>query len=125
LTVHGAAYGSTPATVDSDVAVVDSSRAPIGSLNTFGAWEVPAGAAPVGAKLLKTGQTVASPFTVVSPAWDSSFVCATQTLTGGTISSITINGGASIATFVGAIIPASATIVVTFASSLTQIVLTF
>jgi hypothetical protein len=69
--------------------------------------------------------TVASPFTVVSPAWDSSFVCATQTLTGGTISSITINGGASIATFVGAIIPASATIVVTFASSLTQIVLTF
>ena len=69
--------------------------------------------------------TVASPFTVVSPAWDASFVCATQTLTGGTISGITINGAPSIATFVGASIPASATIVVTFASSLTQVVLTF
>ena len=69
--------------------------------------------------------TVASPFTVVSPAWDASFVCATETLTGGTISGITINGAPSIATFVGATIPASATIVVTFASSLTQVVLTF
>ena len=69
--------------------------------------------------------TVASPFTVVSPAWDASFVCATETLTGGTISSITINGGAPIATFVGASIPASATIIVTFASSLTQVLLTF
>ena len=58
ITVNGSAYGSTPATVDFDVDVVDSLRAPIGSLNTFGEWEVPAGAAPVGAKILKTGQTV-------------------------------------------------------------------
>jgi hypothetical protein len=58
ITVNGSAYGSTPATVDFDVDVVNSSRAPIGSLNAFGEWEVPAGAAPVGAKLTKTGQTV-------------------------------------------------------------------
>ena len=59
ITVNGSAYGSTPAMVDFDVDVVDSSRAPTGSLNGFGEWEVPAGAAPpVGAKILKTGQTV-------------------------------------------------------------------
>jgi hypothetical protein len=58
ITVNGSAYGSTPATVDFDVDVVNSSRAPIGSLNAFGEWEVPAGAAPVGAILTKTGQTV-------------------------------------------------------------------
>jgi len=58
ITVNGSAYGSTPATVDFDVDVVDSSRAPTGSLNAFGEWEVPAGAAPVGAKLTKTGQAV-------------------------------------------------------------------
>ena len=58
ITVNGSAYGSTPATVDFDVDVVDSSRAPTGSLNAFREWEVPAGAAPVGAKILKTGQTV-------------------------------------------------------------------
>jgi hypothetical protein len=58
ITVNGSAYGSTPATVDFDVDVVDSSRAPTGSLNAFGEWEVPAGAAPVGAILTKTGQTV-------------------------------------------------------------------
>ena len=69
--------------------------------------------------------TVASPFTVTSPPWDSSFVCVGESLTGGTITDITINGGATISTFVGSTIPASATIVVTFASSLTQIVLTF
>jgi hypothetical protein len=40
ITVNGSAYGSTPATVDFDVDVVDSSRAPIGSLNAFGEWEV-------------------------------------------------------------------------------------
>ena len=58
ITVNGSAYGSTPATVDFDVDVVDSSRAPTGSLNAFGEWEVTAGAAPVGAILTKTGQTV-------------------------------------------------------------------
>jgi hypothetical protein len=58
ITVNGSAYGSTPATVDFDVDVVNSSRAPTGSLNAFGEWEVPAGAAPVGAILTKTGQTV-------------------------------------------------------------------
>ena len=58
ITVNGSAYGSTPATVDFDVDVVDSSRAPTGSLNAFGEWEVSGGAAPVGAILTKTGQTV-------------------------------------------------------------------
>jgi hypothetical protein len=61
ITVNGSAYGSTPATVDFDVDVVDSSRAPTGSLNAFGEWEVPAGAAPVGAILTKTGQTGSLP----------------------------------------------------------------
>jgi len=59
ITVNGSAYGSTPATVDFDVDVVDSiTRAPIGSLNAFGEWQVTTGAAPVGAILTKTGQTV-------------------------------------------------------------------
>jgi len=68
---------------------------------------------------------VASPVTVTAPAWDSSFVCSAQTPTGGTITQITVNGGAPVASLVGVAIPASAVLVLTFTGSLTQILLAF
>jgi len=68
---------------------------------------------------------VASPVTVTAPAWDSSFVCSAQTATGGTITQITVNGGAPVASLVGVAIPASAVLVFTFTGSLTQILLSF
>jgi hypothetical protein len=144
VTVNATLYSNLPATDALTIPVVNSGSTQIGTVNagtnvvianmtldypdaTTQALVIVPGSTvtiPPHWTIQLTG-TVASPFTVVSPAWDASFVCATQTLTGGTISSITINGGAPIATFVGASIPASATIVVTFASSLTQVVLTF
>jgi len=144
ITVNATLYSNLPATDPLTIPVVNSAATQIGTVTpggdvTIGNMTLDYPDATTQALVIVPGSTtvipphwtiqltgtVASPFTVVSDAWDSSFVCATQTLTGGTISSITINGGAPIATFVGATIPASATIVVTFASSLTQIVLTF
>ena len=144
ITVNATPYADLPATDALTIPVVNSAATQIGTVNagtnvvignmtldypdgtTAPLVIVPGSTvtiAPVW-QIDLTG-TVSSPVTFSSPAWDSSFVCATQTLTGGTISGITINGGASIGTFVGATIPASATIVVTFASSLTRILLTF
>ena len=144
ITVNSEAYSTVASGGSDDIPVVNSAATPIGTVTpggdvTIGNMTLDFPDSTTQALVIVPGSTVtipphwtvqltgtvASPFTVVSPAWDSSFVCATEALTGGTISSITINGGAPIATFVGASIPASATIVVTFASSLTQIVLTF
>ena len=144
ITVNSQAYSSVASGGSDDIPVVNSAATQIGTVTpggnvTIGNMTIDYPDATTQALVIVPGSTVtipphwtvqltgtvASHFTVVSPAWDSSFVCATEALTGGTISSITINGGAPIATFVGASIPASATIVVTFASSLTQIVLTF
>jgi hypothetical protein len=144
VNVNGTLYASPAAGSTLNIPVVNSASTQIGTVNAgtnvaIGDMTLDYPDATTQALVIVPGSTVtipphwtiqltgtvASPFTVVSPAWDASFVCATETLTGGTISGITINGAPSIATFVGATIPASATIVVTFASSLTQVVLTF
>lgn len=144
ITVNATQYERLPATDALTIAVVNSAATQIGTVNagtnvvignmtldypdgtTAPLVIVPGSTVTIApAWQIDLTGTVSSPVTFSSPAWDSSFVCATQTLTGGTISGITINGGASIGTFVGATIPASATIVVTFASSLTRILLTF
>jgi hypothetical protein len=56
VTVNSSAYGSTEAETTFNVEVVDDGDNPVGSLSG-GKWVVPAGSGPVGAKLMKTGQT--------------------------------------------------------------------
>jgi hypothetical protein len=56
VTVNSSAYGSTEAETTFNVEVVDDGDNPVGSLSG-GKWVVPASSGPVGAKLMKTGQT--------------------------------------------------------------------
>ena len=56
VTVNSSAYGSTEAETTFNVEVVDDGDSPVGSLSG-GKWVVPVSSGPVGAKLMKTGQT--------------------------------------------------------------------
>lgn len=69
--------------------------------------------------------TVVSPVTIPVSVWDSPFVCTAFTFPGATIVSLTINGGAPIATPVGASFPSAATLVLTFTGTPTTLTLTF
>ena len=74
--------------------------------------------------IIELDGSVTSPVTIDSPAWPVSLVCLTETLTGGTITSIVINGGSPVSTFIGETIPASISIDIDFVG-LTKIELTF
>jgi len=143
-TVNSSAYSTLPSDGTQNVVVSNSLSVPIGVVTpgvgvdigdmtidypdgTTAAVVVVPGGTIVTAPLwsIQLSGAVASPVTVTAPAWDSSFVCSAQTATGGTITQITVNGGAPVASLVGVAIPASAVLVVTFTGSLTQILLAF
>ena len=143
-TINSSAYSILPSGGTQNVLVSNSLSVPIGVVTpgvgvdigdmtidypdgTTAAVVVVPGGTIVTAPLwsIQLSGAVASPVTVTAPAWDSSFVCSAQTATGGTITQITVNGGAPVASLVGVAIPASAVLVVTFTGSLTQILLAF